>query len=258
MKLLTTGNPKVLKSIKHGYLTSILHLAPATLSGYNVCPKASDGCIAACLNLTGRGGIIKKGETTNVIQLARIRKTKMFFEQRGAFLAALVADIERNIKYADKRGLVAVFRLNGTSDISWNKYPVVRDGVIHANIFAAFPNTQFYDYSAVFRTPKNIPNWHITFSRKENNRLDVAMAIANGVNVAVVFDGGLPSEYFNRRVVDGTEHDLRFLDPKGVVIGLVTKGWNANKARARDSGFAVPMPLSRVGHVVPAFCDQRN
>jgi len=251
MKLLTRGNPKIMKGTKHGYLTSILHLAPADLSGYNVCPKASEGCKAACLNMTGRGGIIKKGETTNAIQLARIRKTKMFFENRAAFMAALVKDIESAIKFARKHNLIPVFRLNGTSDLSWHKYSVARKGVQYANIFAAFPETQFYDYTAVHRKPLGIANYHQTFSKKENNRLDVAIAVANGQNVAVVFDGKIPTTYFNRPVIDGTETDLRFLDPKGVIVGLVTKGWNANKARAVASGFAVRNTEGMV-----AFCDQ--
>ena len=79
MKLLSIGNPKILKGMKQGYMTYILHLAPADVSGYNTCPKATAGCKAACLNTAGRGGMFKKGETTNVIQKARIRKTKLFF-----------------------------------------------------------------------------------------------------------------------------------------------------------------------------------
>ena len=83
MKLLSTANPKIQKGTKLGYLSFILHLAPADLSGKEVCPKRTAGCTAACLNTAGRGGMFKKGETTNIIQQARIRKTKMFFEQRA-------------------------------------------------------------------------------------------------------------------------------------------------------------------------------
>ena len=88
-KLLSTANPKIQKGTKLGYLSFILHLAPSTLSGKNTCPKATKGCIAACLNTAGRGGMFKKGENTNMIQKARIRKTKMYFEQREEFLATL-------------------------------------------------------------------------------------------------------------------------------------------------------------------------
>jgi hypothetical protein len=93
MKLLSTGNPKILKGLAEGYNTYILHLAPADLSGYETCAKRTTGCTAACLNTAGRGGMFKKGETTNVIQKARIRKTQMFFEERMYFMNWLVKDI---------------------------------------------------------------------------------------------------------------------------------------------------------------------
>ena len=139
MKLLSIGNPKILKGMKQGYMTYILHLAPADVSGYNTCPKATAGCKAACLNTAGRGGMFKKGETTNVIQKARIRKTKLFFENRDVFLALLEDDIRKAIKQSEKKGLVPVFRLNGTSDLSWEKYGIIQK----------FPNVQFYDYTKV-------------------------------------------------------------------------------------------------------------
>ena len=122
MKLLSTGNPKTLKGMATGYNTYILHLAPANVSGYETCPKRTEGCTAACLNTAGRGGMFKKGETTNAIQQARIRKTKMFFENRDSFMQLLVKDILLAIKQSAKLNLIPVFRLNGTSDLSWEKY----------------------------------------------------------------------------------------------------------------------------------------
>ena len=119
MKLLSTGNPKVLKGLKQGYNTYILHLAPATLSGKEVCPKRTIGCSNACLNMAGRGGIFKKGEITNTIQQARIRKTQLFFNNRNEFMDLLVKDILLAVKQSAKLGLIPVFRLNGTSDLSW-------------------------------------------------------------------------------------------------------------------------------------------
>ena len=122
MKLLSTGNPKVLKGLSQGYNTYILHLAPADLSGYETCAKRTTGCTAACLNLAGRGGMFKKGEITNAIQQARIRKTKMFFENRIQFMADLVKDIELGIKQSARLNLIPVFRLTGTSDLAFEKY----------------------------------------------------------------------------------------------------------------------------------------
>jgi hypothetical protein len=234
MELLSTGNPKVLKGMSQGYNTYILHLAPAQLSGYETCAKRTAGCTAACLNTAGRGGMFKKGETTNVIQKARIRKTKMFFENRRDFLNALVVDIIRAKKQSEKLGLIPVFRLNGTSDIAWEKYEVV-DG---KNIFQMFPEVQFYDYTKILgRKVAHIPNYHLTFSAADGNDADVLKAIASGMNVATVFGikktEPMPETYNGRTVFNGDESDLRFLDPRGVVVGLYAKG----KAKKDTSGF---------------------
>ena len=229
MKLLSTGNPKVLKGMSQGYNTYILHLAPANLSGYETCAKRTLGCTDACLNLAGRGGMFKRGENTNVIQQARIRKTKMFFENRVEFMTTLVKDIELGIKQSKKMELVPVFRLNGTSDLSWEKYEVVRNGQLFRNIFTAFPEVQFYDYTKVLgRKVKEYSNYQLTFSAADGNDSDVLKAMNEGLNVAVVFGIKktlpMPVDYHNRPVFNGDESDLRFLDPKGVIVGLYAKG----------------------------------
>jgi hypothetical protein len=238
MKLLSTGNPKVLKGMSQGYNTYILHLAPANLSGYETCAKRTLGCTEACLNLAGRGGMFKRGENTNVIQQARIRKTKSFFENRVEFMTTLVKDIELAIKQSKKMELVPVFRLNGTSDLSWEKYEVVRNGQLFRNIFTAFPEVQFYDYTKVLgRKVKEYSNYQLTFSAADGNDSDVLKAMNEGLNVAVVFGIKktlpMPVDYLNRPVFNGDESDLRFLDPKGVIVGLYAKG----KAKKDTTGF---------------------
>jgi hypothetical protein len=238
MKLLSTGNPKVLKGMSQGYNTYILHLAPANLSGYETCAKRTDGCTEACLNLAGRGGMFKRGENTNVIQQARIRKTKMFFENRVEFMTTLVKDIELGIKQSKKMELVPVFRLNGTSDLAWEKYEVVRNGKLFRNIFTAFPEVQFYDYTKILgRKVKEYSNYQLTFSAADGNDSDVLKAMNEGLNVAVVFGIKktlpMPVDYLNRPVFNGDESDLRFLDPKGVIVGLYAKG----KAKKDTTGF---------------------
>ena len=224
--------------MSQGYNTYILHLAPANLSGYETCPKRTAGCTSACLNTAGRGGMFKRGETTNVIQKARIRKTKMFFENRVDFMSQLVADIELGIKQSKKLSLIPAFRLNGTSDLSFEKYEVVRNGQLFRNMFTAFPEVQFYDYTKVLgRKVKDFTNYQLTFSAADGNDLDVAKAIQQGYNVATVFGIKktlpMPETYMGMPVFNGDESDLRFLDPKGVVVGLYAKG----KAKKDTSGF---------------------
>jgi len=226
-KLLSTANPKIQKGTKLGYLSFILHLAPADLSGKETCPKRTAGCTAACLNTAGRGGMFKKGENTNMIQKARIRKTVQFFFDRDQFMKDLYQDIVKAKKFAEKQGLIPVFRLNGTSDLSWEKYEVGTTGM---NLFQLFPTTQFYDYTKVLgRKVAQYPNYHLTFSKADGNDADVAKALAQGMSVVAVYDEipeGVPS---------ADETDLRFLDPKGVMLGLKAKG----RAKKDYSGFVI-------------------
>ena len=228
MKLLSTANPKIQKGAKLGYLSFILHLAPATLSGKETCPKRTAGCTAACLNTAGRGGMFKRGENTNMIQQARIRKTKYFFEARDYFMADLKKDIELGIKQATKLGLTPVFRLNGTSDLAWEKYTINDQ-----NLFELFPTVQFYDYTKVLgRKVSKYANYHLTFSAADGNDADVQKAVDAGMNVAMVFDK-LPEAYMGREVINADDTDLRFLDPKGVIAGLKAKG----RAKKDTTGF---------------------
>ena len=225
-KLLSTANPKIQKGTKLGYLSFILHLAPADLSGRETCPKRTAGCTAACLNTAGRGGMFKRGENTNMIQKARIRKTQYFFNQRQDFMLDLKRDIEKAIRMAEKLNLTPVFRLNGTSDLSWEKY----DMLPGLNVFECFPTVQFYDYTKILgRKVKGYANYHLTFSKADGNDADVAEALLQGMSVVAVYDkipAGVPS---------ADETDLRFLDPKGVMLGLKAKG----RAKKDYSGFVI-------------------
>ncbi len=227
--LFTVRNPKVIKGEKKGYQTFILHLAPEKSAGSgNICPWASPGCVAACLNTAGRGGIFKKGESTNTIQEARKRKTRMFMNDRREFLTLLESEIRRAVKKAERKGLIPVFRLNGTSDLKWENFDIIQK----------FPEVQFYDYTkSIDRIlDADLPyNYHLTFSRSELNDALAERALRVGRNVAVVFHGGLPDTWRGFRVVNGDESDLRFLDDRGVVVGLKAKG----RGKKDESGFVV-------------------
>jgi Gene product 88 len=226
VKLLGIANTKTMKGEKYGYQTYIMHLAPSTLSGYQVCPMASPGCASACLNLSGMG------KFSNV-QAARIAKTKWFFEDRKAFMAQLVKEVEAAIRKSTRLGFTPAFRLNGTSDIRWEQYAVVRNGVEYRNVMEAFPTTQFYDYTKLTNRNYVPSNYHLTFSRSETNYMETVRMMAQ-MNVAVVFDE-IPDKYMGITVVDGTETDLRFLDPSFVIVGLKANG----KAKKDQTGFTV-------------------
>ena len=225
-RLLGINNIKMLKSIKLGYLTAILHLAPHKLSGVNICPKASQGCAMACLNTSGRG----RFEFT---QKSRLNKTYYFLKDRQKFLLQLDKEIKNFKKRAIKQGLKLAIRLNGTSDLIWERYPV-RD---NKNIMELNPDIIFYDYTKIKnRLNDKLPkNYYLTFSKSESNDDEIKDLLTTAFNIAVVFKDKLPKTYLGRKVIDGDISDLRFLDKKGSIVGLATKG----NAKTDNTGFVV-------------------
>ena len=80
-------------------------------------------------------------------------------------------------------------------------------------------------------------NYHLTFSRSEANEADCRRVLEAGGNVAVVFGCPFPQTYLGATVINGDEHDLRHLDPRGgFIVGLTPKG---RKAKRDASGFVV-------------------
>lgn len=228
MKLLGIENAKTTKGEDLGYLTGICYLAPSEESGYNTCADASAGCKADCLFTAGRGRM-------KSVKEARIAKTLLFFRNKNAWLTQLVKEVKAFVKKAEKEGFVPCIRLNGTSDLPWEKIKI--DG---KNIMEAYPSVQFYDYTKSFSRMQDFldgkmpPNYHLTFSRSEDNDEQVQIVLARGGNVAVVFHK-VPENYLGFEVVNGDEHDLRFLDRKNAVVGLKAKGL----AKKNNSAFVV-------------------
>jgi len=228
-KLLTSYNPKLAKNEKFGWKSFGLHLAPYTLGGKNICPNASKGCAASCLNSAGQG-------VYNRVQESRINKTKMFHNNREEFLGKLYNEINAKVKTASKTNDKVSFRLNLTSDVAWES--IKFNG---KNFMDHFPSVQFYDYTKNLKrvlnslTGKFPSNYHLTFSRSESNNDSCMIAIGCGANIAVVFDKKLPDTWNGIKVISGIDHDLRFLDPKNTIVGLLALG----KARKDKSGFVV-------------------
>lgn len=219
------SNAKTIKGQKLGYLTGILYLSPSNESGKNLCAHASEGCIAACLYTAGRGAMQN-------VKDARMKKTIAFLNDRVAFSEQIKKDIAFIVKKAAKSGMIPCIRLNGTSDLPWHNI---------GEIMQSFPDIQFYDYTPnPFRMLQYIKgelpkNYHLTFSRKENNDGFVETILDKGGNVAVVFSGKLPATWKGKPVIDGDESDVRFADPVNVVVGLKAKG----KGKKDKSGFVV-------------------
>jgi hypothetical protein len=223
-------NAKTIKGQAKGFMTGILYLAPSNESGViNTCPFASKGCREACLFSAGRGAFSN-------VRGARILKTRAFHEDRESFLIQLARDIQALIKKAEKAGMIPCVRLNGTSDIAWEN-----ERIAGKNLMELFPDISFYDYTKnpirmeAFLDGKMPKNYSLTFSRSECNGAKAEKVLSKGGNVAMVFNK-VPVIYQRGiSVINGDESDLRFLDPKGVVVGLKAKG----KAKKDTSGFVI-------------------
>ena len=164
---------------------------------------------------------------SNTIQQARLRRTKWLFSKTPGsftdtpvipydFAAAVIHDIERLIEYCKKKKLTPCIRLNGTSDLRWEKMPFQS----MKNIFSLYPRMQFYDYTKQplrnRRDAIDLKNYHLTYSLTEQaisgRRMREYMQF--GINTAVVFqvkrNHRLPSSYAGYDVIDGDVSDLRF------------------------------------------------
>lgn len=229
MQVFTFENAKTIKGQALRYITAIRYLAPHTAAGIgiNACPNAG-ACVASCLYTSGLAGVFAS------INEARSLKTAWRFSDKAGHMGAARDEIRRAEERARKLGMTLVVRVNGTSDLPGDAIELAQD----------FPHLQFYDYTKIHahafsaRLPSNL---YVTLSFDPVTvPWDVcAKALRIGVNVAVPFavsrGNDLPTSYRGTRVIDGDTHDLRFLDPRGVIVGLRAKG----KARGDQSGFVV-------------------
>ena len=221
-QLLSVSNDaKTVKGEKFGYITHVLYLAAGNTSGHEVCHWRNDECFKVCLYNAGRGKM-------HSVQNARIQKTKRYFLNKKKFISDLMQEIESTSKKAQKKGYIPIYRLDGTSDLG-----------LAQRIAPKFPNLQFYDYTKNFKR-KPLANWDITYSydgfnwNKCKEKLSGVSDLKNVSpcsRVAMVFKNKLPKTYKGYKVVDGDNHDLRFLDKKNIIIGLKIKGKKSLEAQ---------------------------
>ena len=239
-RIFSMDSAKAIKAQGYGYLNAIHYMAPYTMSGVNLCPKASPACAAACLGWTsGQAGMVSSDDQINSVRASRIAKAQRFMADRQAYLADMITAVHKARIQAKREGLKLCVRLNGSTDIVWEG---IRIGNTGLSLYEAFPDVQFVDYTKIKRRVinqaqgKGPANLHLTFSRSEVNEADCLEVLAAGGNVAVVF-ADKPQTWHGFPVIDGDTHDLRHLDPKGgYVIGLSPKG---RKAKRDTSGFVV-------------------
>lgn len=224
-KLLTAPGSQP-KTDKNYIPTFTLMLAPARTSELlkvNLCPSASKGCEAACLNTAGRGAMAP-------VQRGRILRTDFLYSHPASFGIILANEILSAQKKYGKFGL----RLNCLSDI---RFEIISPEFINTvSEFGAI----MYDYTAfspVRRRNSGLP-YHLTYSAKETHSVDdIRELVVNGHNVAVPFairkGEDMITEWNGMKVIDGDITDFRVDDPNGVIVGLRAKG----KGKTDNSGF---------------------
>jgi hypothetical protein len=243
------SNPKLFLGSAQGHATLSLSLSPANTSGIDICPKAGF-CRQGCVGINAGHSVLGVGcannpSVLNSVRSARIARTRELFGGGSIAQSALQAidrEIASFVKRCAKRNITPSVRMNAFSDILWEK--------VWGELFERYSTVQFYDYTKIAsRVGKTPSNYHLTFSRAEDNESDAIGILQSGYNVAVVFGiesaTELPKTWNGYTVIDGTATDLRFLDPKNSVVGLSWKGptshraYDESMAYATSNGFAV-------------------
>lgn len=212
---------KMSYSFKHNVVTYCIYLAPSDLAGkeYKVCPNDTY-CRDLCLNGSGRnlGLTLHEPDRISVITRARIKKTKLFYENRELFMEIVVREIKRMQAYAKKHKMGFSIRLNGTSDLNPTIFKYKGK-----NILELFPNVQFYDYTKVasrLSLQKKYKNYDLTLSFNGYNWNECKEYLDNKGKVAVVFESQLPTLYHGYHVIDANGYDMRYMDEPGTIMGL--------------------------------------
>lgn len=221
------SNAKTSKGDTDSDLTAIMYLASGDTSGYEVCKHASPQCRQMCLYSAGRGRFSN-------VQNARIKRTKLFFEDKDKFLKDLYEETSIFKEYCEEHQLNGNVRLNGTSDINFINL-IIKDD---KDIFQLFPELNFYDYTKDYSRTSSYNNYYILYSRTETTPIETIRDLTNkNKNVAVVFDE-VPVKWKGIKVIDGDKSDLRLKDESGVIVGLKAKGM-AKKSKREQSGFVI-------------------
>jgi hypothetical protein len=256
-RLFSTENAKAAKASGFGYLNAVHYMAPHDLGGVgNLCSHASAQCIAICLgHYSGQAGMVSNLETdTNAARESRKLKAQLFMQSRNDYMNRLARDIVKLDAQAARDGLRLCVRLNGSTDIVWERVSFQIDARTAKalrlpeyvgrimTLPQLFPAIQFVEYTKnptrLGKAPRNLD---LTLSYSGANARACVDALLAGHNVAMVFHGGLPASFAGFPVIDGDKHDLRHLDPKGgFIVGLSPKG---RKAKRDTSGFVVTHSL---------------
>lgn len=221
LRLLTLLNHKTPKGESAGYMSAILYLAPHTSGGgRSLCPYSTHACRMMCLGETGLASLPRQIG-------ARLSRTDLFHNARAVFMDGLALDLEKFVAICQREALKPAVRLNGSSDVIWEREA--------PDLFNRWHQVAWYDYSKIpLEHRVRRPDYHLTYSVGAAEDWPRALAYAAaGHSVAVVVPEELKAQLAGQEVdigpcavplVDGDEHDLRFLDAPGSIVLLKPKG----------------------------------
>lgn len=235
------------------YKSAIVYMLQGDLAGHEVCPFRTKSCSDNCLGTnSGHSALVKKGNNTNAVQISRLRKTIMFTKFRELFRTKLLKELTNFVNKAEKEGVKAAFRFNGTSDMPFHTLKLPNSKTTFINHFS---EVEFYDYTKSIGKARKYArgefpkNYAVVYSYTPEKENDAMEALYSGINVAVAFAeksskvrtaSFLGKSFLNHEIVNGDAHDLRFMEYKegkmGVVIGLTAKG---NHFKNDETGFFV-------------------
>jgi hypothetical protein len=212
---------------------------------FTLCGGSNKACRMSCLFASGQIPVAEMQSKT------KLAMTEALLMEPEAWMRILVASIERHVKDCASRKDKPYVRLNMLSDIPWE--------LVFPDLFGMFPKVMFYDYTKIAgrRVPRN---YDLTFSFNGDNDRLALYELNRGTRVAVVFlfekeerpcirykpyerrttkkeqaegkgetevircahPGALPP-LWGEPILNGDIHDVRSLDPEGVVVGLTFK-----------------------------------
>ena len=221
-KIFTTS-PKLEKQPKTGveYLANAIYGAPSFASLKNTCATATLGCGLGCLTTSGHGQLHMVNNGVHHVHVARVIRTLIWFRHRDQFKAKAQREIDSLRVKAFKLGVPLALRPNGTTDLQFE--------TLWPELFTDNPDVQFWDYTkSLKRNVDHIANYSLCYSVSETTTgTDEQKAFDNGLNCVVVLrlkkGQPKPKTWKGRPMIDGDSHDLRFLDPQGVYVGLYAK-----------------------------------
>jgi hypothetical protein len=211
--LLTNGKSNT-KTAKNETPTYYISLQPTDLNTKkeNLCKFSTKECRTACLQFAGRQSF------GNVVE-SRSRKTELFVNDKPYFVDKLWGELVK----LDGKGKKIAVRLNLLSDVDWETQFKTTNPEYDLN---KLNHLQLYDYTKDhFKIVSNgLRNYNLTFSYSGHNWNHCEKFLKEKLaNVAVVFKNVVPLEWRGYKVINGDQTDERFLEEKGVIIGLKYK-----------------------------------